>query len=239
MLNVSNNYGLNPVNKINFGLNKNHHRYHNITIPIGTNDVLVSADECLEAYNKGGMLIHIQDKKPVISSQKANEFVANMQIASNLNINGDKLNLYDSLADYTDQEVTSEFTEMRKNQHGELEEVSRYELADKSVIDKELYDFSRYLTTVKPCHRGFWAKKYFMGKTNRINIGNNTFIIGNMYVTLTTNIIDSKGNIVGKRYRQDGSVSNVLKSGDKKGIHYNSDGTITDKSAPKERIFFD
>lgn len=234
MLSVQNVYGLNSVNKINFGLNKHVGQYHRITIPIDSKEMLISADECLEAYNKGGMLLRIQDRKPAIAvfSKRSDEFIANLQMDSNLNINGNELNLYDLLENFTDQKVVSSFEETRVNRRGDATIYERYELEDGSIIDKNLYEAVRKLTEVKKYHRGNRLERDLNNSDiYKINISDYTILLGTQYRKYATNIIDNNGNVIGKTYRKDGSVSAVLMPGDGKAIHYNADGTVTDKGA--------
>ncbi len=238
MLKISNICGLNAVNRINFCSDVDGD-CHKVVIPNSSNDIIVSADECLEAYKRGGMLVHIRDKKAQeISRKKADEFISNMLLESDLDTNGNKLNLYDSLADFMNQEIVSEFKEIRLDEYGKSKEIQRYEFLDGSAIDKDLYNSLKHFAVVNPYSKGYYIRKYFSAIPSKINVGDYIFLIGRKSKTVVTNIIDSEGNITGKRYRQDGSVSSVLKSGNEMGKRYSADGTVVDKKLPAESTFF-
>ena len=240
MLAISNYYSLNSTNKLNFGSNS-YDKFHKVSIAKDTKDVLVSADECLEAYNKGGMLIHIQDTNS--TDEKATEFISNMITFSNRDKNGDKINLYDSLINFTDQGIVLEYTEVRNNLLGVPIEVKRLVLEDSSVIDKDLYDFSRKMEIHSPFCRQLKGEDYFtfsnyvQNKADKINIGDYTFLIGAPNAEIITNVIDNKGNIVGKLFDTYGSVLDVLISNIDMAKHYNEEGDVVENGACESDIF--
>ena len=117
--------------------------YAEKNIPKNADNVLISAAECLEAYNKGGLMIHFTKASQNSISEKSKNLVQNMMLFSDKDSSGGMHNIQKALLKFTSQKPVSSTFEIRKGRFGE-NVIERFVLEDGSIIDKELYNSCRH-----------------------------------------------------------------------------------------------
>lgn len=243
-MNISSVSNFNLFSRQSFTSNIIKKERYEFDVPTGTKEVFVPADECLKAYNLGGMQIRIRDTASYETTkevQPKEKFIKNMLMKNNLDVDGKPLVLCEELLDLIDQKISSETTEMRTVQN-ETKPVKRYTLEDGTVIDKDLYNYlnleikQRYEES-----RPYWFSIFIRLVPYKIDFGKYTFVIGRKSQTLTSNLINNEnGDILVKKYRKnDGQVSFVMKSGEQQGTRYTKDGTQKSQGFSEKCTFFE